>query len=132
MESRRVVSTLAAAPADNASADVAQTVATAAMRHGLGLSLDVDRGRSFSLSERDALVQIIGEAVGNAARRMAEPIESTSNWLPDDWYVSLTTAPALIQRSIERQDLSVSSACESGLKPSGPASTFGLFRARER
>jgi signal transduction histidine kinase len=68
VESRRVVSTLAAAPPENASADVAQTAATAALRHGVGLSLDVDYRRSFSLSERDALVQIVREAVGNAAR----------------------------------------------------------------
>ena len=59
----------------------------------------------------------------------AEPIESTSNWLPDDGYVSLTTAPALIQRSIERQgSFGLCSACEkSGLKPSGALFDFRSF-----
>jgi signal transduction histidine kinase len=69
VESRRVVSTLAAAPADEAVADLAQSAASAALRHGVELSLDVDQGRRrLSPAERDALVQIVREAVGNAAR----------------------------------------------------------------
>jgi signal transduction histidine kinase len=68
VESRRVVSTLASAPSDEAAADVAQSAASAALRHGVGLTLDVGHGRRLSPSERDVLVQIVREAVGNAAR----------------------------------------------------------------
>jgi signal transduction histidine kinase len=68
VESRRVVSTLAAAPSDDTIADVAQSAATAALQYGVGLSLDVDGGRSLSPAERDALVQIVREAMANAAR----------------------------------------------------------------
>ena len=68
VESRRVVSSLAAAPAEDAAADVAQSAALAALQHGVALSLDVDGGRALSPAERDALVQIVREAMGNAAR----------------------------------------------------------------
>jgi signal transduction histidine kinase len=68
VESRRVVSTLAAAPSDDAAADVAQSAAAAALQYGVGLSLDVDGGRNLSPAERDALVQIVREAMANAAR----------------------------------------------------------------
>jgi signal transduction histidine kinase len=68
VESRRVVSSLAAAPAEDAAADVAQSAALAALQYGVGLSLDVDGGRALSTAERDALVQIVREAMGNAAR----------------------------------------------------------------
>jgi signal transduction histidine kinase len=68
VESRRVVSTLAAGPADEAVADLAQSAASVALRHGVELSLDVDGGRRLGPAERDALVQIVREAVGNAAR----------------------------------------------------------------
>jgi signal transduction histidine kinase len=68
VESRRVVSTLAASPSDDAAADVAQSAAAAALQYGIGLSLDIDRGRSLNPAERDALVQIVREAMANAAR----------------------------------------------------------------
>lgn len=71
VESRRVVSTLASAPADEAVADLAQSAAAAALQAGVGLSFDVDRGRRLTPSERDALVQIVREAVANAARHGA-------------------------------------------------------------
>jgi signal transduction histidine kinase len=68
VESRRVVSTLAAAPSEDGAADVAQSAATAALQYGVGLSLDVDGGHGLSPVERDALVQIVREAMANAAR----------------------------------------------------------------
>ena len=68
VESRRVVSTLAAAPSDDAAADVAQSAAMAAVQYGVGLSLDIDGGSTLSPAERDALVQIVREAMANAAR----------------------------------------------------------------
>lgn len=68
VESRRVVSTLTAAPSDDAAADVAQSAAAAALQHGMALSLDIDAGRTLGPSERDALMQIVREAMGNAAR----------------------------------------------------------------
>ncbi len=67
-ESRRVVASRASPSSDDATAELAQTAATAALQHGVGLSLDVDPGRRLSPSERDALSQIVREAVGNAAR----------------------------------------------------------------
>jgi signal transduction histidine kinase len=68
VESRRVVSTLAPAPTDEAVADIAQSAAAVALQAGVGLRFDVEQGRRLSPSERDALVQIVREAVGNAAR----------------------------------------------------------------
>lgn len=68
LESRRVVSTLAAPQAEPVEVALAEAAAVVSERFQVGLQLDLACGVEVSAARQDAIVRIAREAVANAAR----------------------------------------------------------------
>ena len=114
LDSRQVISRLAALDRATVEDELAEAVGEAAERFGVALELDLLPGIWLPAPHSDALVRIACEAVTNAARHSGAGQVSLS-----------------LRRHGSRVRLSVSdSGC--GFDPGGPAAGFGLVSMRER
>jgi signal transduction histidine kinase len=114
LDSRQVISRLAALDRATVEDELAEAVGEAAERFGVALELDIVPGISLPAAHSDALVRIACEAVTNAARHSGAGQVSLS-----------------LRRHGSRVRLSVSDTGR-GFDPAGPAAGFGLVSMRER